>query len=109
MSTSTRPDPRPQGLSRRDAGRRHPWSWAAWMGIALWGSRCASPSADRADAKPSASAVSVGLKLISAHALTITEPSDLALDGSGESLWTVTDRPGRVHELGLDGTFRRTL
>ena len=83
--------------------------WATWVGVGLLGLLIAGPPADRADAKLPANRTTSGLTLIGSYALSLAEPSDLALDGSGESLWTVTDRPGKVHQLALDGTLIRTL
>ena len=109
MSTST---PR-SGLSwtrvapaRASGGRAR---WSTWAGVALLGLLVAGSSVDRADAKLPAKVAGPGLSLIASYELSVSEPSDLALDGSGESLWTVTDRPGRVHQLSLDGTLLRTL
>lgn len=106
MSTSTRPS-RPRS-GRQPATRGHR-RWAVWAGAALLGLLASAPAADRADAKLPAPPPAAGLKLIASYALSLSEPSDLALDGSGMSLWTVTDRPGRVHQLRLDGTLIRTL
>jgi len=109
MSTST-PRSRLSGtgavLGRASGGRAR---WATWVGFALLGLLVAGPPADRADAKLPAQASGSGLSLIASYDLSVSEPSDLALDGSGTSLWTVTDRPGRVHQLSLDGALIRTL
>ena len=109
MSTSTPPSgpARPRAAGGRTQGGRA--KWAAWAGVALMGLLVAGPSADRADAKLPAKDATAGLSLIASYALSLSEPSDLALDGSGESLWTVTDRPGKVHQLALDGTLIQTL
>lgn len=49
------------------------------------------------------------LHLEATHPLTITEPSDLAIDETGRTLWTVTNKPARVYQLDLDGNVTKTL
>jgi len=107
MSTSTHPSPpsRPR-LERATSPFR---AWAGGLGAALLGLLAAAPSAERAQAKPPANIIASELTLLSSHELSVSEPSDLALDASGKSLWTVTDRPGKVHQLALDGTLLKTL
>ena len=109
MSTSTpRSGPSWTGVApERASGSRA--RWATWAGVALLGLLVAGPSVERADAKLAAPPPGSGLSLIASYVLSVSEPSDLALDGSGQSLWTVTDRPGRVHQLSLDGALIRTL
>jgi len=57
-------------------------------------------------AKPASTGV---LQLLATHALTITEPSGLAINESGTMLWTVTNNPDKVYQLDKDGTPVRTL
>jgi len=49
------------------------------------------------------------LHLVATHPLTISEPSDLAIDPSGHTLWTVTNKPARVFQLDLEGNVTKTL
>jgi uncharacterized protein YjiK len=49
------------------------------------------------------------LHLVATHPLTITEPSDLALDETGKILWTVTNKPAKVYQLDLEGNVTKTL
>ncbi len=49
------------------------------------------------------------LPLVGAHALAITEPSGLAINDSGTTLWTVTNNPDQVYQLALDGTTVKRL
>jgi uncharacterized protein YjiK len=50
-----------------------------------------------------------GLELIATHPLTVSEPSDLTIDETGKTLWTVGDKPPRVFQIGLDGATVKTL
>ncbi len=79
------------------------------LSASLLGLLAIAPAAWRAEAKPPASTDAASLPLIASHALSVSEPSDLAIDESGKTLWTVTDRPGRVHQLTLEGKLIRTL
>ena len=49
------------------------------------------------------------LPLLATHALTISEPSDLAIDDTGTMLWTVTNNPEKLYQLDLDGQVVKTL
>lgn len=49
------------------------------------------------------------LDLIATHALSVSEPSDLAIDESGTTLWTVGNTPPRVYQLDLNGRVVKTL
>jgi len=49
------------------------------------------------------------LALIETHALTIPEPSDVAIDDTGTSLWMVGNNPERVYQLDLAGALLKTL
>jgi len=48
-------------------------------------------------------------RLVATHPLTISEPSDLTIDDSGKTLWTVTNKPAKVYQLDLDGNVTKTL
>ena len=48
-------------------------------------------------------------RLIATHPLAVTEPSDLALDAYGGTLWTVSNHPARVYQLDRDGNVLKTL
>jgi uncharacterized protein YjiK len=48
-------------------------------------------------------------RLIETHPLTISEPSDLAIDETGKILWTVTNKPAKVYQLDLAGNVVKTL
>ena len=41
--------------------------------------------------------------------LNVPEPSDLALDPSGQFLWTVSDQTGRIYKLDLQGNVIREI
>ncbi|HKQ57330.1 MAG TPA: SdiA-regulated domain-containing protein [Candidatus Eisenbacteria bacterium] len=62
----------------------------------------------RVESKP-ATPVTPAMALIATHPLSVTEPSDLAIDGSGTRLWTVTNHPSRVYQLDADGNVVKTL
>jgi uncharacterized protein YjiK len=49
------------------------------------------------------------LHLEATHPLQISEPSDLAIDETGKTLWTVTNKPARVYQLDLEGNVVKTL
>ena len=49
------------------------------------------------------------LPLIAAHPLDFPEPSDVAIDVAGATLWMVGNHPERVYQLDLAGTLVRTL
>lgn len=49
------------------------------------------------------------LTLIETHALTIPEPSDVAIGEAGMSLWMVGNHPERVYQLDLSGVLIREL
>jgi uncharacterized protein YjiK len=49
------------------------------------------------------------LHLVATHPLTISEPSDLALDETGKILWTVTNKPAKVYQLDVEGNVTKTL
>lgn len=49
------------------------------------------------------------LRLVATHALSISEPSDLAIDETGTRLWTVSNNPDSVYELSLDGSRVKSL
>lgn len=57
----------------------------------------------------SKSAETAELRLVATHALSITEPSGLAIDESCTTLWTVTNNPDKVYQLDLQGAVVRTL
>jgi uncharacterized protein YjiK len=49
------------------------------------------------------------MPLLETHVLSLTEPSDLAIDETGTILWTVTKSPVRVRQLDLQGNVTKTL
>jgi len=49
------------------------------------------------------------LRLLSEYRLAIPEPSGLSLGSGGASLWTVSDRTGRVYRISLTGTVLQEL
>jgi uncharacterized protein YjiK len=51
----------------------------------------------------------LSLRLLSTHALSFAEPSDLTINESGTVLWTVTNHPARVYQLDLNGNVVQTL
>lgn len=59
--------------------------------------------------KPTAPPRPGTMPLVSVHAMTVSEPSGLAIDDSGTTLWTVSNNPDRVYELALDGSTVRRL
>jgi len=48
-------------------------------------------------------------KLVETHRLSISEPSDLAIDETGKILWTVTNKPAKVYQLDRTGNVVKTL
>ncbi len=51
----------------------------------------------------------VSLVEVASFPLTVNEPSGLALDIDGASLWTVGNSPSRVYRLSMEGTTLATL
>ncbi|RLD12550.1 hypothetical protein DRI50_09025 [candidate division KSB1 bacterium] len=51
----------------------------------------------------------LSLKLINSFALDVKEPSGLALNPDGKSLWTVSDNTNQVYQLSLTGQILQTL
>ena len=49
------------------------------------------------------------IRLLAAHTLAVSEPSDLTLDTSTHTLWTVTNHPARVCQLDVQGNLLKTL
>ncbi|HKQ57331.1 MAG TPA: SdiA-regulated domain-containing protein [Candidatus Eisenbacteria bacterium] len=49
------------------------------------------------------------LRLVAVHALALSEPSDLAIDETGTTLWTVTNDPDSVYQLDVSGNRVKTL
>jgi uncharacterized protein YjiK len=63
----------------------------------------------RSDSAPTPSPTTAALELLGTHPLSISEPSDLAIDESGRKLWTVTNNPARVYQLDRGGNVVKTL
>ena len=59
--------------------------------------------------KPVAPRAPGALPLVATHALSVPEPSDLAIDETGTRLWTVTNHPARVYQLDTDGNLVKPL
>ena len=51
----------------------------------------------------------LSLKLLNSFALDVTEPSGLALNPDGQSLWTVSDNTNQVFQISLTGEILKTL
>ena len=107
MRMSSRTDPAGRltpGLTEGDDVSQRRTRWFAFI-LLLAG----SIAFGSADGKPHAAPVGAQLQLIATYPLTVSEPSDLTIDETGKRLWTVGDKPTRVHQLALDGTTVKTL
>ena len=80
--------------------RRATWVWAAMAVAVILGP---------VESKPLASTLPDALTLVASHPLSVREPSDLAIDEFGKTLWTVSNHPSRVYQLDTEGTTVRTL
>ena len=69
----------------------------------------AGPVSSGAAKKPPAGRSGRVLEAVASYFIAAPEPSDLAIDDTGRVLWTVSDKTGRVYELGVDGHVVRTL
>ncbi len=61
-----------------------------------------------ADSQPTSPSLP-SLPSLGSYGLTVTEPSDLAIDETGTILWTVTNDPDSVYQLTTTGTRVKTL
>ncbi len=83
---------------------------AGWLcRFALAGLLTATVALGRVEPKPLQRQGIRELALVATHALSVSEPSDLAINESGTTLWTVSDKPGHVYQLALDRKVVRTL
>jgi uncharacterized protein YjiK len=80
--------------------------------VVLLGVLALAASHDRAESKRLDAQGTQGvneLPLIATYSLSVSEPSDLAINEAGTILWTVTNHPARVYQLALDGKVVKTL
>ena len=78
-------------------------------GVALLAVAAGLVALGRAEAKSVTSRGTGELPLLATYPLSVAEPSDLTINETGTTLWTVTNHPARVYQLDSEGKTVKTL
>jgi uncharacterized protein YjiK len=88
---------------------RRPWNAGRIAVAGVTGALVATAIAGCSSSKPAAPVEARGLTLVASYAMSIREPSDLAIDETGTVLWTVTNNPDSVYQLDRTGKPVKSL